>query len=136
MHYLPLMMHSDTAADSIKSPFYYYFDGRNLAVCFCVDKDFALSQLEITRAQHFTEEYVKSDGAWGLGYFEFGSIEQVMLFVEKWDVKVQTKIGEKSPSALSLWSDSAIEPHRLITFDQIREEIKLAQERAKSNETF
>lgn len=134
MHFLPLMMHSNTAADSIKSPFYYYFDGKSLAVCFCVDKNFALEQLEITRKQHFTDEYIsRPDGEWGLGYFEFGSIEQVMLFVEKWNVHVETRAGLKSPSALALWSADINEPHRIIPFDKIREQIKIERESLNDN---
>lgn len=118
MHYLPLLMHSTTPEDSIKSPFYYAFDGTHLAVCFCTEKEFALEQLEVSRAQHFTEEYVSSpDGQWGLGLFEFGSIEQIMLFVKKWNVLIPTKKGLTPPTALALWKAS--EPHRFITFEDI-----------------
>jgi hypothetical protein len=125
-------MNSNTPADSIKSPFYYYFDGKNLAVCFCVDKDFALKQIEISRAQHFTSDYIERDDAlWGLGLIEFSSIEQVMLFVEKWDARAQTRLGLTSPSALAIWSDSPVEPHRLITFQQIRDE---KEKMSKGNE--
>jgi len=119
MHYLPLMMHGDTPADSLKSPFYLAFDGRDLAVCFCTDKDFAIEQIETSRAQHFGENF---EGEWGLGIFEFGSIEQVMLFVQKWGVLVPTKIGMKSPTALALWTN---EPHRFIKFEDI---VKQSQE--------
>ena len=101
MHYLPLIMHSNNPKDSISSPFYYAFDGRNLAVCFCTDKDFAYSQIEISRSQHFPEDYV---GEWGLGVLEFGSIEQLMF-------------GMQSPAAVALWSEN--EPHRFITFEDI-----------------
>lgn len=114
MHYLPLIMHSNNPKDSISSPFYYAFDGRNLAVCFCTDKDFAYSQIEISRSQHFPEDYV---GEWGLGVLEFGSIEQLMFFIQKWNVLVQTKLGMQSPAAVALWSEN--EPHRFITFEDI-----------------
>lgn len=127
MHYLPLMMHSNTALDSLKSPFYYAYDGRNLAVCFCTDKEFALEQLEVSRGQHFTDEYIASiDGHWGLGMFEFGSIEQVMEFVRKWDVLVPVKSGLVKPTALALWK--ADEPHRFISFADIEKHAKEASE--------
>jgi hypothetical protein len=122
MHYLPLTMHGDTAVNSIKSPFYYYFDGRDMAVCFCVDKEFVLHQLENTRAQHFTDDK-NSEIEWGLGYLEFCSVEQIMLFVEKWDVRVATHLGLKSPTALALWTSDPNESHRIITFNHIREKI-------------
>ena len=126
MHYLPLMMHNDNAAESIKSPFYYAYDGKDLAVCFCTEKEFALEQLEITRQQHFTEEYVASiNGHWGLGMFEFGSIDQIMLFVRKWDVLIQVKGGLVKPSALALWK--ADEPHRYIRFSDIEKQIAISQ---------
>ena len=111
MHYLPLFMHSNTADDSIKSPFYFAFDGKSLAVCFCVDKDFALSQVESSRQQHFTEEFLaRNDGYWGLGVMEFGTIEQVVSFIKRWNVLVDTRLGKTAPSALALWKDG--EPHR------------------------
>ena len=126
MHYLPLLMHATTPEDSIKSPFYYAFDGTHIAVCFCTDKDFATQQVEISRQQHFTEEYVSStDGQWGLGVLEFGSIEQIMLFVQKWNVLVATKKGLIPPTALALWKET--EPHRFITFADI---LKHAKENA------
>lgn len=122
MHYLPLMMHSDTAAGSLQSPFYYAYDGRDLAVCFCTEKEFALEQLEVSRQQHFTEEYVESiNGHWGLGVIEFGSIDQIMLFIRKWDVLVQVKTGWVKPTAVALWK--ADEPHRFIRFSDIEKQI-------------
>jgi hypothetical protein len=118
MHYLPLMMHGDTPSDSITSPFYYAFDGTRVGVCFCTDRHFAQEQLEISRQQHFTEEQLNSTvKEWGLGLFEFGSIEQAMLFVKKWNVLVPTKLGRLTPTALALWTAS--EPHRFIKFEDI-----------------
>lgn len=117
MHYLPLIIHGDNPLDSIKSPFYYAFDGRNVAVCFCTDKEFALSQIELSRSQHFQSVESEYVGEWGLGVLEFGSIEQVMYFVKKWDVLVNTKLGVKAPAALALWTST--EPHRFISFDDI-----------------
>jgi len=118
MHYLPLLIHSDTAEKSLQSPFYYAFDGQRLAVCFCTEKDFAFEQIENSRAQHFTEEYMaKEDGHWGVGVIEFGSIEQVVLFVQKWSVLVPTKIGILAPTSLALWKEG--EPHRYIKFEDI-----------------
>jgi len=127
MHYLPIFMHSNNAEDSIKSPFYYAFDGKRVAVCFCVDKDFVNEQLEISRKQHFTEEYIeKSDGYWGLGMMEFGTIDQVVAFVKRWNVLVDTRIGKIAPSSLALWRGD--EPHRFITFEDIEKQVKLASQ--------
>lgn len=116
------MMHGDTPNDSITSPFYYAFDGTRVAVCFCTDKDFAQEQLEVSRQQHFSEEQLNTSvGEWGLGLIEFGSIEQVMLFVKKWNVLVPTKLGKLAPTALALWQDN--EPHRFIRFEDIEKHI-------------
>jgi hypothetical protein len=124
MHYLPLLMHSNNAADSIKSPFFYSFDGKRLAVCFFVDKDFAYEQLDLSRAQHFTEEYIaQPDGHWGAGIIEFGAIDQIMYLVKRWNVSVPTPSGHVSPTCLALWTPN--EPHRYISFDDIEKQAKL-----------
>ena len=118
MHYLPLLMNSNTADDSVKSPFYYAFDGKKLGVCFCTDKDFALEQVENSRAQHFDESFLnRADGYWGLGVIEFGTINQIVSFIKRWNVLVDTKIGKLAPSALVLWVEG--ESQRFITFADI-----------------
>lgn len=116
-HYVPLLMQGNSSEDSVKSPFYYAFDGRSLAVCFCTQQKFCESQMAISRSQHLTDDYIASGGEWGLGMIEFGSIKQIMLFVQKWDVTVQTKVGTIPPTALALWVEG--EPHRFIYFKDI-----------------